>query len=294
MENSNEMSVSQALNQVQSWLNASEYDKVIQGCQEILQLEPGNVRALSLMRQAEERRHSELTKEEKLQEAPAVEPKEPEPNESEVFLPEEEDENSEKRKLFLAMLIPAIAVVLIGGSVIWWLANRERTEIIDNNLTDGGSSEELTYLEENDQRVEDMEKMTKVLETYKQENGVYPSLSQVESVLVQSDIIGEIPSDPRQGEIDKAGQAFGYIYAIYDGIGGKNSVYILSALFEDNAGFGTPWAQGATIKNYPNYREYEEVNVTFIGGDEDEVTKGGKGPSDDKNSDSEPKVNPNN
>ena len=58
MENS-EVSVIEALNQLQSWLNAGEYDKVVQGAQEVLGLEPGNQRALSLLKQAEEKRHPE-------------------------------------------------------------------------------------------------------------------------------------------------------------------------------------------------------------------------------------------
>lgn len=309
------MSVAQALNHVQSWLNAGEYDKVIQGCQEVLQIEPGNARALSLMRQAEERRHNEVmghsphspdTHDSANQKEPTQEEESPvdplaslqvekRPEEPEVFLPEEEDESdySEKRKLFLAMMIPAVVVVLLGGTAIWWMANRDREETIEDNLTDEEEVEDLTYLEQNDQRVEDMEKMITAIEDYKVENGAYPSLSQVEGALTQSDEFEVIPSDPRQGEIDKAGQAFGYIYAVYDGIGGENSVYILSALFEDNSGFGTPWAQGATIKNYPDYRDYEEENVTFIGGDEDEIEEAGKGLKDEEeDDDSGPKVNP--
>lgn len=307
------MSVAQALNHVQSWLNAGEYDKVIQGCQEVLQIEPGNARALSLMRQAEERRHNEVmghspdTHHSPEASVPVESPKEEESptdplaslqveKQPEVFLPEEEDESEgiEKRKLFLAMLVPAVLVVLLGGAAIWWMANRDREDTIEDNLTDEEEVEDLSYLEQNDQRVEDMEKMIKVLEGYKLENGAYPSLSQVEAAFAESDEFEEIPSDPRQGEIDKAGQAFGYIYAIYDGIGGENSVYILSALFEDNSGFGTPWAQGAAIKNYPDYRDYEEENVTFIGGDEDEIEEAGKGLKDEDEDDSGPKVNPNN
>lgn len=311
------MSVAQALNHVQSWLNAGEYDKVIQGCQEVLQIEPGNARALSLMRQAEERRHNEVmghspeasvpvepTQEEESPTDPLAslqvekKPEEPSRYEPEVFLPEEDDgsEGIEKRKLFLAMLIPAVVVVLLGGAAVWWMANRDREETIEDNLTDEEEVEDIGYLEQNDQRVEDMEKMIKVLEEYKRENGAYPSLSQVEAAFAESDDFEKIPSDPRQGEIDKAGQAFGYIYAIYDGIGGENSVYVLSALFEDSSGFGTPWAQGATIKNYPDYRDYEEENVTFIGGDEDEIEEAGKGLKDeeDEEEDTGPKVNPNN
>ena len=53
----NEISITQALNKLQSWLNAGDYERVVQGSQEILNLEPGNARALALMRHATERRH---------------------------------------------------------------------------------------------------------------------------------------------------------------------------------------------------------------------------------------------
>ena len=306
----NEISIAQALNHVQSWLNAGEYDKVIQGCQEILQIEPGNARALALMKLAEERRMAEVKGEPMPEPQPEPTPiPQPEPPKDPLAslqvedapahksmhdfeLPPEEDYEDEdpfeKRKLFLAMLIPAVLVVLIGGGAIWWLAVRDREEEIDEIINDE-PEEDLSYLEENDKRVQDIQKMVTVIEEYHAENGEYPSLTKIESVLAKSDEFTKIPSDPRQGEIDKAGQAFGYIYAVYDGIGGKNSVYILSALFEDDDGFGTAWAQGAPIKNYPDFRDYEEDNVTFIGGDEDDVETVGKGPDDDGK---EPKVNP--
>lgn len=309
MENNGEMSITQALNHVQSWLNAGEYDKVIQGCQEILQIEPGNTRALALMRKAEEMRHASVMKEEtpmpKPEPAPAEPAKDPlaslqVEDEPEITLPEIENESYEKKKLFMAMLIPAVLVVLLGGGAIWWVSNREREAIIEDNLTDGGEEDEadLNYLDRNDERVKDMTMMVEAIEAYKLENGAYPSLSQIESVF------DEVPSDPRQGKIDKAGKAYGYMYAVYSGIGGENSVYVLSALFEDSKGFGTPWAQGAPIKNYPDYRDYEADHVTFIGGDEDEVEEPGKGLEDEEESDEAvedretpsdgPKVNPDN
>ena len=305
-----EISIAQALNHVQSWLNAGEFDKVIQGCQEILQIEPGNARATALMKLAEERRHAEVNNEPMPAPAPTPEPapapapapaaplevEEPpvHPSASDFQLPPEEDpseEYFEKRKLFLAMLIPAVLVVLIGGGAIWWLANRDRENEIEDVINNEEPVKDLTYLEQNDQRVTDIQKMVKVIEKYKMENGSYPALSKIESAIAKSDEFKKIPSDPRQGEIDKAGKAFGYIYAVYDGIGGEDSVYILSALFEDDEGFGTPWAQGAPIKNYPDFRTYTEENVTFIGGDEDDVETVGKGPNDDGK---EPKVNPDN
>ena len=294
MENS-EVSVIEALNQLQSWLNAGEYDKVVQGAQEVLGLEPGNQRALSLLKQAEEKRHPEpalpydpLT-ELQVEHAEYAEP------EAERTTNEHEAQ-SEKRKLFLAMLVPAIVVVIVGGSVIWWLANREREDTIANKLT-GNLPEDLTYLEGNEQRLDELTTIAETVEAYKVMNGAYPSVSQLDSALVDSAYFEEVPSDPRQGEIDKTGKPFGYIYAVYNGIGGENSVYVLSALFEDSKGFGYAWSKGAPIKNYPDFRNYEEENITFITPDTPERSEGALKEEEDtavelQEEPSGPKVNP--
>src|SRR3989338_1488402 len=274
MENQ-EVSIIEALNQLQSWLNAGEYDKVVQGAQEVLGLEPGNQRALSLLKQAEEKRHAEATAEHP---EPAI-PYDPltelqvEHAERSVAHTDEHEAQSEKRKLFLAMLVPAIVVVIVGGSVIWWLANREREDTIANKLT-GNLPEDLTYLEGNEQRLDELTTIAETVEAYKVMNGAYPSVSQLDSALVDSAYFEEVPSDPRQGEIDKTGKPFGYIYAVYNGIGGENSVYVLSALFEDSKGFGYAWSKGAPIKNYPDFRDYEEENITFITPDTPERSEG--------------------
>lgn len=306
MEN-NEISVIEALNHVQSWLNAGEYDKVIQGCQEILEIEPGNSRALALLRKAEERRHESLTQNPAQDEKPdplaslQVEDNPLKPTDSTDSSDEATEkparegfDETEKRHLFLAMLIPAILVVVLGGGLIWFLANADREETIEDQLSDEDeqSEQDLSFLEDNDRRVSDMENILLVLEAYELKNGFYPSVSEVEKVLLESDLFEEIPSDPRQGDIDKVGKAFGYIYSVYDSSAGENTVFILSALFEGSDGFGTPWAQGAPIKNYPDYREYEQSNVTFIGGDEDEVEAAGKGLDLEEDEEDGPKVKP--
>ena len=231
MENS-EISIIEALNHIQSWLNAGEYDKVIQGAQEVLGLEPGNQRALSLLKQAEEKRRSDAEPKAERSPVPPYDPlselqvQHATPKQSGGESKKEEtDEHTEKRKLFLAMLIPAVIVVLIGGSTIWWLSNREREETIVNSVT-SSLPEDQTYLEENEQRLDEMTDIAKALERYKVMNGAYPSVSQLEDALVESEYFEEVPSDPRQGEIDKAGKPFGYIYAVYEGIAGENSVYM--------------------------------------------------------------------
>lgn len=277
MENSGEISVAQALNQLQSWLNAGEFEKVMQGAHEVLILEPGNQRALSLMKQAEERRHDD-----QFQGIPsAPKPTTPPPSldplkelkvedspEDILEFQTEEDDRYEKKKLILAILIPAIIVVLLGGMGVWMAAKYMRADNIDKGISDKNGTEDidsLSYLDANEERLITMTNISEVLYTYKVKNGTYPDANKVESVLTDSGYFTAAPSDPRQGEVDKAGKEFGYVYAVYDGIGGENSVYVLSALFEDSKGFGYAWSKGGPIRNYPDYRSVDEDNVTFIG-----------------------------
>lgn len=276
MDDQNSISVSQALNHIQSWMNAGEFDKVIQGCAEILELEPGNQRALALMKIAEERRHDAVQPSmpaEAQKTTPTHDPLahlqvENVHSRFEHDTERREESPGEKRQFFLAMLIPAVLVVLIGGSLIWYFADQKRSDLLaDNtqtNVTETPASD-TTYLKSNDQRIDDMTKIKQVIDSYKVEHGSYPALSQIEVILVQSDTFSKVPADPRQGEIDKAGKPFGYVYAVYDSFGKANQAYVLSALFEDSKGFGYAWTSGAPSKNYPNYRTVDEVSATFIG-----------------------------
>lgn len=299
-DNSNApMSVTQALNQIQSWLNAGEYDKVIQGCQEILQLEPGNQRALALMKQAEEKRHehqmpnqaapetsSDPLAELQVEESPASEDSRPKPTHEPSpqrsmgndLTSKQYDSNDmpdfhgqdfhmhEKRTMFLAMLIPAILVVVIGGGIIWYLNSDAREDVID-----GGTeiAEESNYIADNEERVTVLTKLEYVLDEYYAKHDSYPAADEIESIVKKSDYFDEVPVDPLQDEFDKAGKTFGYTYAVYDTIAGENTAYIVSALFEDSRGFGYAWSRGASTKNYDDYRKVNQDNVTYIGGDEE-------------------------
>lgn len=291
-----EISITQALNQIQSWLNAGEFDKVNQGCQEILNIEPGNQRALAMMRQAEEARFAEAqpapepvpsfeppTLEDELNQpgAPVEEPTgrveqaqdplaklevEDTPNmQTEPdFGPMEAYGMPSKRTMFLAMLIPAVLVVIIGGSFIWWLGGSDDNDANDDEVT---AEENVNYLAQNEERVDILVDIADVLDEYFEENGEYPEIKDVESVLADSDL-NEVPTDPRQGEFDKAGKVFGYTYAVYETGAGDNTAYIVSALFEDSRGFAYAWTRGASTKDYSDYRDTDESHVTFISDEE--------------------------
>lgn len=283
----NPISITQALNHIQSWLNAGEYDKVIQGCTEILEMEPTNTRALALMKLAEEKRHQATQAPSTPTPVPTPQPKATPINDPLAHLQVEnlpsfqtqrhsesrlkEPDAVDKRQLFLAMLIPAILVVILGGGVIWLLSDHKREETVsENSSTDlVDTTKNTEYLDNNTERVESITQIAKALEAYKLKNGAYPAASQIGSILVQSTEFSKIPKDPRQGEVDKAGERFGYVYAVYDSQFGKtNQYYVLSALFEDSKGFGSPWSVGESIKNHTDYRDVLKDNVSFIGGDD--------------------------
>lgn len=288
MDDQKAISITQAMNHIQSWFNAGEYDKVIQGCAEIMELEPGNQRALALMKMAEEKRHeATLQQNPPSMETPDNDPlanlqvEEPKPEaqkdpEKPTFMPEEPtfaperayDERVDKRQLFFAMLIPAVIVVLLGGSLIWYLSNRERSDIIADNSGSSVSSitKDTTYLDENEERVKQMTAMAEIIEDYRRSKGKYPDAADLERILVESDTFSTIPVDPQQGELDAEGKPFGYMYAVYDSKFGKsNQYYILSALFEDSKGVGYEWNVGESVKNYDDYRDISQDHVTFIG-----------------------------
>lgn len=343
MSSNGPISITQALNQIQSWLNAGEYSKVIQGCQEILEMEPGNQRAFALMKKAEQQRHAETqstpqpdsnppsmepentqpqpdanqapTAENRMNED-RVEPMEdplahlqvenhasdnsqPESSAEPFTAPDlspaatpaatpsaatnpftEEDELQaeekeifrasepayampEKSKELLTMLIPALLVVIIGGGILWTLADRQHEDEIASIET-----KDLSYLEANEERVQVLTTLEGVLDKYEDQHGEYPSASKIESVIEDSEYFSSIPEDARHGEFDKAGKVFGYMYAVYDTAAGDNTAYIVSALFEDSRGFGYAWTRGASTQLYDGYRDSNSDDVVFIGSDD--------------------------
>lgn len=283
--NNGEISVTQALNHIQSWLNAGDYDKVIQGCQEILMLEPGNQRALTLMKQAQEKRNDVTMPEEpapatpdpleELQveeapkglDAPAPESMERAPEPQAEYTQDHLGGPIEKKKLFLALTVPAAMVVIIGGGIIWFLANQKRNnqiaEVVDEPEIEepvvDEPEEDLSYLDHNDERVVALTNMGKVIEDFHDENDRYPEADEVIDLLIDSKYFSEVPEDPRQGENDNDGAAYGYVYAYYE------DYYSISALFEDSRGKGYPWNRGANPKHFPDFRDWEEDHVLLIG-----------------------------
>ena len=162
-------------------------------------------------------------------------------------------------------------MILIGGLLIWLLSNKQREKEIEDEVTTPVEETETdetnpNFEARNDRRTEDMETLVTILENYQQENGSFPSVSQVEDVLLSSGEIDEIPLDPKHGESDRDGQSFGYIYAVYDTEDDEeNGAYILSALFEDSQGLGTEWTKGADIQTYSDYSDLSESNVRLLG-----------------------------
>lgn len=308
----NEISVTQALNHVQSWLNAKDFQKAIQGCLEILAFEPANKRALALMKQAEEIRQQaqsalpvtsratipapapepapatvdQAHPTQSLTNAPSLESLQIEKKPEIFHKPGEYSSNlaKEKRKYFLAMLIPALLVVIIGGGVIWALANKQRKVKIDEVATTE-IVEDTAYLDRNNLRQEDLSQIGIILENYKEKTGEFPSVSQVEDVILASNEFSEIPLDPMHNLTDDNGKLFAYIYAVYDTNEGTNFIYIISASFEDSQGKAYEWTRGASIIDYPDYRDTSQKNVHILG-----EAKGDTSTEEEEEEKSRPKV----
>jgi len=74
----------------------------------------------------------------------------------------------------------------------------------------------------------------------------------------------QLPYDPLDGETDEAGQVFAYSYAVYDTSEGDNQEYILAALTEDESGENTIWTVGADPKDHDDYRDGSGENFIMI------------------------------
>lgn len=264
-----EISITQALNQLQSWLNAKEYEKVIQGCREILEMDPSNIRATALLRQAME--GSQAAAAPQPEPAPALDPltdlqvEQPQPQPAPTPAPTPDLDMFENKlpskkdsvKLFLATLIPALIVVLVGGFFITRFLLQDRNETIVENQTPVTPAN-TEYLGQNETRVQDLVKMEGLIEDFKQKNGAYPSVEQAKELLSTF-------KDPKHGSFDKAGRPYGYAYAVYATLEGPNTAYIVSSLFEDSQGFGNLWSRGEEVSRFDGYRDLESSNVLLLG-----------------------------
>lgn len=291
----NEITITEALNHIQSWSNTGEYEKVIRGCKEILELEPSNQRALALMKKAEQSKaeQSGAFGSQEFSQSENSSPTSAPDSQHNTQAAQDIDPNkenlvtqivSEKVKHLLALTIPAALVVIIGVALVYFISNQNQEEIINEIKNQPETEKNRDYLEENEQRIKDLTAIAKEIENFKVEYGAYPSAAQIESVLGVSESWDGLPVDPKSGEEDKAGKIFGYVYAVYD------STYIISALFEDSKGFGYPWSRGDSVGAHRDYRDIEEENVILIGTDEETID--GENNSDDDSEDTSdgPKV----
>lgn len=275
-----------ALGMLRQWLENKEYDKVIRGSREILLRAPDNQEALDLLKKAEEMKHSQVSSPDMdpLKNLQIEEEKKPSefPNmnawDNEEASEDELPKSTRRGVLFLATVIPMLIVIGVGGAMLWLYKDSQESdekeaieEITDKGQKDAESKASEAYLEENEERIEMMNEMAEILEDYHEENGAYPGISQVESILMDQANWEEFPLDPKQDEVDRTGKAFGYVYAVYESPDGEeNAEYILSALFEDSDGYGYAWSQGSSSRNYEDFRDLELQNVLLLGSEEND------------------------
>jgi hypothetical protein len=368
------ISITQALNKLQSWLNNKDYEKVLQGAQEILDMEPGNKRALALMKMAEQKRHEDETQNLQTQvketvtptptpapaetpqapvtspvtevpaaqtatsQTPAETPSEtptpaptpttevvaatpapapkkalevtysgpapisplidinkkdklkpeakpepvpetpPAPAESEGMsttvpssdglttdeTPQREKDANQKKKHFFIMILTAILVVLIGGMLMWFVGSQQTQDTINEIIE--LPEQELTRVEQNEVRTENLSQIKSLILHYEAQNGTFPSPAQVSSVIENSGAFETIPEDPRQGEKDTNDEWFTTVYAHYEE--DNAALFILSTLLEDNDGKGLTWiesSQEVDVEDYPDFRDLFSDHTSIIG-----------------------------
>ncbi len=254
--------VSLALNQVQSWLNAGETDKAIQGCQEVLNMEPGNMRALSLLRLAYEQA-APASQAVRTAEDPIVTSTTPnltsgaslEEDFGDLFEKPEFEKPRWNSQLAWAILIPAVLTIVVGG-IISMKASQNAAVDVQNPPT----LETHDHLQENEQRMDDLKKINDALTAFHSENGAYPAQSQLLTLLSTDTTLKDL-KDPRQGSKEKSGGVYAYLYRVYQTAEGPNTAYALTALFENSQGFGTQWGYGNGLDNSEDARDLKFASV---------------------------------
>ncbi len=255
--------VSLALNQVQSWLNAGETEKAIQGCQEILTTEPGNMRAPALLRLAYEQA-APAPQAVQAAEEPIVTPATPanptsgaslEDDFGDLFEKPEFEKPKWNGQLAWAILIPAVLTIVVGGIISMKASENAAVDVQNPPVL-----ESHDHLQENEQRMDDLKKINDVIEAFYSENGAYPAQSQLQTLLSADATLKDL-KDPRQGSKEKSGGIYVYLYRVYQTAEGPNTAYALTALFENSQGFGTQWGYGNGLENSEDARDLKFASV---------------------------------
>ncbi len=276
-----------ALRQIQTWFVNGDFEKVKQGCREVLSIAPNNSIAQDLLNRASQ---SELS----LSPTPVPEPTPPsEPILEEPPMPEmiskldltppssepptpaisphdEHDlHHTHSLAINIAILVGIVVVGILGiyGYNAFLKGDDETPPVQEENAEEQPVDEDETVIvpEEpsetpapdlttwqgrNEQRSEDLSKLEQALILYFDEFKKYPNTDEISTVLAA------LPTPPNDGEA--------YVYAVYGNDIGADQVFVLSAEFEQENGEKTVWSTGGSPNEYPDYRDVAAPHVTII------------------------------
>lgn len=299
-ENTN--ALENALKQIQAWFVNGEFEKVKQGCEEILQLSPNNSIAQDLLQKSKEA-HSTIGQAVHAPEIPPLtetftEPEppmpltipEPEPPMPEpVIIPEpngqaipmpaasEEpniEEHSRPHSLIVNLVILGVLIILGIVGVYAYQAIKGTPE--ENTTTVTPPTEETVVNDNTDGKGETTEDNTDSINAEERNNQRLLDLTSVENALIY--YYDAHKKYPLASEINifLIDEGFieampvpptdneTYFYAVYDTDLGPAQAYILSGNFENEDGTFAPWSTGASSLNYPDYQDITLDNVTIL------------------------------
>lgn len=232
-EKSKGLTITEALGYLEKKYAAGDYQKVIDGCSDIVHVDPQNKKAQSLLQKAQKKMQPQKN-------LMTIKPK--------------------------TIAIAALIVIVVIGAIWQWTKketpvithDRTNTENADN--TPEGNARRVR----NEQRLANLTKIENALkEAYKRDHE-YPKAASFSETLTNGGFIDDLPRDPLNGTKDADGTIFSYMYAVYDNVKAPQQEYILSGVFEENNGKNIVWTLGAKTTDHPDYRDDSLDNVTTI------------------------------
>ncbi|EKD48058.1 MAG: hypothetical protein ACD_65C00139G0002 [uncultured bacterium] len=226
--------IQDAITQIKEWQAQGKKDDAITGCKEVLEIDPTNQSAKTILAELETPKLEET-----------------------IISTETPIAKKPSHGILLNLIAIILIAAIIGGGVFIYFkifGNKiEKTAPEKEPVTEEQPKEEVSETEiRNNQRLADLQIIEESVEKYFEENSSYPDTNELVALLGD-----EMPYDPMDGQTDSAGNVFAYSYAGYE------TEYILAGLFEEETE-NTILTTGASVNDHPDYRDEASENVIFI------------------------------
>lgn len=319
------ITISDAVKQLQEWFDEKEYEKVILGSKEVLNIDQKNEIAQTLLNRSEEMKKNKENdiqfpnlpnkndSSEKIDASSSKISEEIEslPLEKDLKFPIDTSENEGTSlygfdnnhgniKNVMGYLLRKIATIIVIFAILGGIGygaftgyqyyqNKKTSNETNKNTknTEENATENDELAQKNEQRQNDLEILKSSIEKYFTDKGEFPPAENVEKKLIENGYIASIPVDPLHGEKDRYDKPYGYIYAVYENEKGNNQEYIISAKFENPNQIDSPWSPNDTSK-HEDFRDLTKNNVKMLEAYAPSTTTGNSNPPEPKDT---PSVN---